>query len=41
MGVDKNVLTNIFDELEIDRNIRAENLTMDDFVRITEKLSEV
>lgn len=41
MGVDKNVLTNIFDELEIDRNIRAENLTMDDFVRITETLSEV
>lgn len=40
MGISKQKLTQIFDELELDNNIRPEKLTMEDLIKITNKLSE-
>lgn len=40
MGISKDKISNIFDALEIDKNIRAEKLTMEDFIKISEKLGE-
>lgn len=38
MGISKKDLTEIFDNLGLDLNIRAEKLLMDDFIHIAEKL---
>ncbi|MGN0522080.1 MAG: 16S rRNA (adenine(1518)-N(6)/adenine(1519)-N(6))-dimethyltransferase RsmA [Eubacterium sp.] len=38
MGIPKGRLTEIFGQLNIDTNVRAENLTMDDFVKISERI---
>lgn len=39
-GISKSMLTQLFEELGIDVNIRAEKLTMENFIDISEKLQE-
>lgn len=40
MGISKTALTQLFEELGIDVNIRAEKLTMENFINLFEKLQE-
>lgn len=41
MGLSKETLANLFDGLGIDKNIRAEKLTMEDFVHIADEIHAV
>lgn len=38
MGISKDRIFEVFDSLELDRNIRAEKLTMEDFINIAQEL---
>lgn len=38
MGISKDTLSHIFEELSVDKNIRSEKLTMEDLINISERL---
>lgn len=38
MGISKDALSEVFDELSLDKNIRAEKLTMEDLINISDRL---
>lgn len=40
MGISKSTLTDVFNSLGLDLNIRAEKLTMEDFINISEKIQK-